>query len=189
MANSTGIELRMLRGTLGDILADKSYTIPTEKDRCCFLIAQKLVSLIGEPSQQCTDFSLWLVGESLKIPPLINSEKLWSMYTCSSAFRLKWEEFLTMAKQPNGPLLYQHVTDIMFESVVKEVVAPEEVTDENEYIGAFTFEDENAVQYVGGFVIHSLQKNKANKPIDGILHRIIVNSNNVYNVLTNQTRW
>ena len=60
-------------------------------------------------------------------------------------------EFLTTAEQPNEPLLYQHVTDIMFESAVKEVVAPEEVTDETEYIEAFTFEKENAVRYVGGF--------------------------------------
>ena len=184
MANSQiGIELRMLRGALGDILANRSYTIPTEEARCCLLIAQKLVSLIGEPSQQCIDFSLWLVGElkniiknSTKRNGLINSEKLWSMYheiTSSSAFRLKWEEFLTTAEQPNEPLLYQHITDIMFESAVKEVVASEEVTDETEYVEAFTFEEENAVRYVGGFVIHSLQKNKANKPINGILQEFI----------------
>ena len=75
-------------------------------------------------------------------------------------------EFLTTAEQPNEPLLYQYVTDIMFESAVKEVVAPEEVTDETEYIEAFTFEKENAVRYV-------LQKNKANKPINGILQEFI----------------
>ena len=82
MNSQIGIELWMLRDALGDILADRSYTIPTEEARCCLLIAQKLVSLIAEPSQQCTDFSLWLVGElkniinnSTKHNGLINSEK------------------------------------------------------------------------------------------------------------------
>ena len=92
----------------------------------------------------------------------------------SSVFKLKWEEFLTMAQQPFEPLLYQHVTDIMFEVAVKEVVAPEEVTNEPaEYNEAFTFEEENAVQYVGGFVIHSLQKSKTNKSISDILQEFI----------------
>ena len=81
-----------------------------------------------------------------------------------------------MAHQPLEPLLYQHVTDIMFEVAVKEVVAPEnkEVTNEPaEYSKVFTFEEENAVQYVGGFVIHSLQKSKTNKSISGILQEFI----------------
>ena len=64
----------------------------------------------------------------------------------------------------------------MFEVAVKEVVAPEnkEVTNEPaEYSEAFTFEEENAVRYVGGFVIHSLQKSKTNKSISGILQEFI----------------
>ena len=39
----------MLCGALADVLADKSYTIPTEEAKCCLLIAQKLVSILGEP--------------------------------------------------------------------------------------------------------------------------------------------
>ena len=184
MANPIGKELRMLRGAFANVLADESYTIPTEEAKCCFLLAQKLVSILGEPSTKCTEFSLWMVGElnkiiknSTKRNGLINPEKLWSMYhecMSSSVFRLKWEEFLTMAQQPFEPLLYQHVTDIMFEVAVKEVVAPEEVTNEPaEYSEAFTFEEENAVRYVCGFVIHSLQKSKTNKSISGILREFI----------------
>lgn len=188
MANLIGKELQMFRGALSNVLADESYTIPTEEAKCCLLIAQKLVSVLDEPSTICTEFSekfsSWLVGElkkivkkSIKRNGLINPEKLWSMYhecTSSSAFRLKWEEFLAMAQQPLEPLLYQHVTDMIFEAAVKEVVAPEEVTNEPaEYSEAFTFEEENAVRYVGGFVIHCLQKSKTNKSISGILQEFI----------------
>ena len=57
----------------------------------------------------------------------------------------------------------------MFEVAVKEVVAPEEVTNElAEYREAFIFKEGNAFRYVGGFVIHSLQKSKTNKSISGI---------------------
>ena len=184
VGNGLGKELRMLRGALANVLADESYTIPTEEAKCCLLVAQKLVSVLGRPSTKCTEFLSWLVGELKKIiknstkrDGLINAEKLWSMYhecTSLSAFRLKWEEFLTMAQQSLEPLLYQHVTDVMFEVAVKEFVAPEEVTNEPaDYCEAFTFEEENAVRYVGGFVIHSLQKSKANKPISGILQEFI----------------
>ena len=71
--------------------------------------------------------------------------------------------------------MYQHVTDILFENAVKEVVAPsEEVTnDETENNETFTFEEENAVLYVGGFVIYSLQKGKPNKQICSILQELI----------------
>ena len=152
----------MLCSALAAVLADESYAIPMEEAKCCILIVQKLVSVLGEPSTKCTEFSLWLVGELKKIIKnstkhngLINAEKLWSMYhecTSSSAFR----------------------TDIMFEVAVKEVVASEEVTNEpTDYSEAFTFEEENAVRYVGGFVIHSLQKSKANEPISVILQEFI----------------
>ena len=107
MANLIGKELQMLRGALTEVLADESYTIPTEEAKCCLLIAQKLVSVLGEPSTKCTEFSLWLVGElkkiiknSIKRNGLINPEELWSKYhecTSSSPFRLKWEGFLSMA--------------------------------------------------------------------------------------------
>ena len=84
MANPIGKELRMLRGAFANVLADESYTIPTEEAKCCLLLAQKLVSILGEPSTKCTEFSLWLVGELNKIIKnsngLINPGKLCSMY-------------------------------------------------------------------------------------------------------------
>ena len=62
MVNHLGKEFRVLRGALTDVLADESYTIPTEEAKCCLLIVQKLVSILGEPSTKWTKFSLWLVG-------------------------------------------------------------------------------------------------------------------------------
>jgi len=43
-------EIRMLCGSLAKILADKSYTIPTEEVRCCLSIVQALVSVFAKPS-------------------------------------------------------------------------------------------------------------------------------------------
>ena len=130
----------MLCGALSNVLVDELYTIPTEEAKCCLLIVQKLVSILDKPSTMCTEFSSWLIGDLKKIVKklikrngLINPEKLWRMYhqcASSSTFRLKWEVFLAMAQQPLEPLLYQHVTDIIFEAVVKEVVESEEVTNE-----------------------------------------------------------
>ena len=55
---------------------------------------------------------------------------------------------------------YQHITDEVFETLVKETVkVPEAGPEDDEYDEVLTYEEENAVRYVGGYVIHSL-KNK-----------------------------
>ena len=65
------------------------------------------------------------------------------------------------AHQLKEPLFYQHITDEVFETWVKETVkAPEAGPEDDEYDEVLTYEEENAVCYVGGYIIHSLKNKK-----------------------------
>ena len=57
-----------------------------------------------------------------------------------------------MAKEP---LLYQHITDKAFELLIKKNVLSESsrVRDQSKEQQKLTIEEENALRYVGGYVI------------------------------------
>jgi len=171
-------ETRIIRSALASVLVDESFTIPTEEARICLEIARGLVNLYGEATIHCTEFSCWLnttfqdiIVKSTKCNGLLNAEKLWSIYqetTSSKLFRQKWETFLDHAQQLKEPLFYQHITDEVFENLVKETVVAPEAGPEDEYDKVLTYEEENAVCYVGGYVVHSL-KSKEEKELNDIL--------------------
>jgi len=88
--------------------------------------------------------------------------------TSSKLFRQKWETFLDHAQQLKEPLFYQHIADEVFESLVKETVVAPEAGPEDEYDEVLTYEEENAVCYVEGYVVYSL-KSKEEKELNDIL--------------------
>ena len=53
----------------------------------------------------------------------MNKEKLWINYhelTASKLFVTKWEAFLVECSVKVPPLLYQHITDELFEDIIKK---------------------------------------------------------------------
>ena len=63
-----------------------------------------------------------------------------------------------------SPLLYQHVTDVMFETIIREYLAlcTQSASEANEEV-AFTYEERNAICYIGGYVVRELKKDKSNE--------------------------
>ena len=97
---------------------------------------------------------------------MINSEKLWSSYhklTTSKDFRTDWEEFLEDCNVDKEPMIYQHITDETFTKLVEQSVkttVSEQNDEQNDKEPSLTYEEENAVSYVGGYVIHALMQKK-----------------------------
>ena len=184
--------VRIVRGAVTGILADESFTIPTDEVKKCLEMARTVTKQFGQPSAAaCVTFSSWLVGvleevvnNSVKRNGVINAEQLWSRYhelTISEAFKNGWEEFLDLSKVDKEPLFYQHVTDEVFEKLIQRSVSTEsadahaEQCEENDIL--LTYEEENAVTYVAGYVIHSLMQQK-----DKSCHKILeefVNKNKI----------
>jgi len=70
---------------------------------------------------------------------------------------VKWESFLTHEDQLKEPIFYQHISDEIFERLIKETVtSPEESEVTEDYDELLTFEEENAVHYVGGYICRTL---------------------------------
>ena len=83
----------------------------------------------------------------------------------SVSFEQTWEKFLDTHKLAKEPLLYQHITDRVFELCIKSNMPTEttRVSEESDGQQKLSFEEENALRYVGGYVIRNLlQKTKDN---------------------------
>ena len=59
------------------------------------------------------------------------------------------------------PVFYQHVTDETFEILIKKAVVPVAAPITNSPV-SLTYEEENAVRYVGGYVVRVLRQQKEN---------------------------
>ena len=67
-------------------------------------------------------------------------------------------KFLDTHKLAKEPLLYQHITDKVFELCIKNNMPTEttRVSDESDGQQTLSFEEENALRYVGGYAIRNL---------------------------------
>ena len=77
--------------------------------------------------------------------------------TSSLGFSEMWELFVS--EQGCGtlsPLLYQHITDVIFERIIEsKLTTAFSLSCSVENVG-LTYEEENAIHYVGGYVIRQL---------------------------------
>jgi len=74
-------------------------------------------------------------------------------------------------------MLYQHITDELFELRIKEKLCPLSEPDAcSEDNVSLTFEEENAISYVGEYVIHSLKQQNKHEDIFHILEGLTDNS-------------
>ena len=84
--------------------------------------------------------------------------------------------FLGHCEVDKEPMLYQHVTDELFEMRIKELVSSTIPEPGEDNIGMLTFEEENAVRYVGGYVICSLKQQRKHEDVCHILEELTDNS-------------
>ena len=91
--------MRTVRGAVTSILANESFTIPTNGAKKCLEIAQVVMKQFAQTSADNAPvtFSSWLVNileevvkKSMKCSEVINPEQLWSRYhelTISEVFK------------------------------------------------------------------------------------------------------
>ena len=86
-----------------------------------------MIRYFGQPTKVHESFSSWLLSRLAVIAETakrsMNKEKLWISYhelTTSKLFITKWEAFLADVSGKVLPLLYQHITDKLFEDIIKK---------------------------------------------------------------------
>jgi len=159
--------MKHFQDALLDMVADESYHIPTEGNKCCLKIAREILAELKSPSQQSSTFCSWLVKELEKITEqsfstatsCINREKLWTkfyQFQISPRFTEKWKLYLQAINLPDKVIFFQSYTSVLFDNIIK-VGFPVDCTAETLEV-PLSFEEENAIRYVGGYVVAALKK-------------------------------
>jgi len=174
--------IALLQKVVLNILDDEGFTLPTDECKRSLELANSLAELCRQASSSCCSHAKWLVDKLDKLilntrkrgSTLISKEKLWNTYhklRTSTAFEQTWEKFLDKHKLTSEPLLYQHITDKAFELLIRKNVPSEssgrcEQSEEQEKL---SFDEENALRYVGGFVIRQLLEKTKDRDIQHVL--------------------
>jgi len=167
--------MKGFQDALLDMVADESFHIPSENNNCCLKIARQILAELKSPSSQSSTFCSWLTKELEKITEesfstatsRINREKLWTQYyqfQVSQRFTERWKLYLQSLKLPDKAIFFQSYTSILFDNIIK-IKFPVDCSAETLAV-PISFEEENAIRYVGGYVVAALKKqNKADTEI------------------------
>ena len=121
-------------------------TPDSSRQFCCWIISQLSSIIHAAISPNCT---------------CINKEALWlKLYQLqiSTSFADKWCSYLMSLQVPAEPVFYQHYTGIIFDNLVKQNIP--NVQENDSIVSPLTFEEENDIRYVGGYVLKSLKGRK-----------------------------
>ena len=159
--------------------ADESYHLPTTGNEVCLKAARIMITSLQSPSCETCSFCDWLiqsletvVNQSLsESSGCLKREKLWKDYyqlQVSTSFKNKWALYLETLNLPAEPIFFQSCTQILFDNILKlKVPVPLRSNDSSASDTSFSFEEENAICYVGGYVVATLKKHEVD---DEILH-------------------
>ena len=67
----------------------------------------------------------------------------------------KWETFLYSLQMPTCPIFYQHVTANIIEHIIRQKLSVTNSSASSQST-LLTYEEENAIRYVGGYFIKSM---------------------------------
>ena len=168
----------LVRVALGDIKLDETYHLPTPANSICLSAVELMLSDTQAPPEKTNGFCSWLVGvlektinESLSKKGIVKREILWPKLhnlQCLSSFKATWETYLESIKAPTDSIFFQHLTRILFRDLLRKKFTSEETgLTNNNTSDPLTFEEENAINYVGGYVVRTL---KANESDEELLH-------------------
>ena len=175
--------IAIFRAGLMEMLTDDSYEIPTENNKVCIEAARGLVSKLGSPSNDDIVFCEWLITvldetikSSLSEDAVVNREHLWTkLYQLQSSveFVQKWKLYLTSLSIPTLPVFFQLLTRLIFSDLVGKRISNNIVDTSVEADDCtLTTEEENAVRYVGGYIVRALKAKTKDKQILSCLQRL-----------------
>ena len=166
--------------SLSLVLSDAGFQLPSPKAAEALSTATLLVAWCQDKTnrQRFSTFSKWLVS-SLKSSFRVSgrarrlrSEKMWEQYhqlRISKQFKEEWEKFMTESVgQHAKPTLYQYVSHRVFKKLLEvelEVGQHSRDTDTGK-IQPITWEEENALRYVAGYVCRKVQSKIAKSKIE-----------------------
>ena len=155
----------MLKDACSRILEDAGFKNDTEGSVICLKMAHDFLCLLDNPNQETTKLVSWLctdlrqvINEACKPGCKPDKEKVWTKFhkvRSTNTFCQKWHKFLEHNKMPKEPIFYQHLTMEVFEALLK-ASTPLKTKCPVESIAPMTYEEENALRYIGGYMTTTL---------------------------------
>lgn len=166
-----GMELQVFLEACSTVLKDEEFCAEDEKAQEMKEMVKNVRRCCVEENKSAVGFGKWLYTTLQSIitdalhrkKKVMDREKLWTNFHVARSeqeFATKWDEFTAKCGIILEPVVYQHLVLVMFQSLVSRALPqPVEVTASSPDI--LTFEEINAIRYVGGYVIRSLRKDGA----------------------------
>lgn len=155
----------LLKDTCTKLLKDESLECETDGSALCLKMTQDFLHLLDHA--ETTKFAAWLCTElsrvikkSIKAGGKVDREKLWSTFHAtrsSDIFVQTWDKFLEDNKMMKEPVFYQELTMGLFEGLVKRLT-PLKTSTTTESVLPMTYEEENAVRHIGGYMVRNLSQ-------------------------------
>ena len=159
------------------------------------------LGILEHPTPDLVEFESWfntklrkIIDDAIHTTGLtvkVDREKMWSLFhqmRSETPFQLRWNQFLEKHSMPQEPLLYQHVTTKAFIAFLKlqcevEIESPFEETAPTINLN---YEEENAVRYIGGYILRSLSTKAKKEKISSYKKRLTILKEMKLNCLQSQ---
>lgn len=151
------------------LLADDGFKVPSPRAVEAVKCGSALMAWCNDDvnKKSFDTFSKWLIDDlktcfkpcrSLRL----RREKMWGEYhklRTKDTFTKEWEKFLKASiDQKASPTFFQYVSNRVFRQVMEKRYALSEASNEDQQ-AQMTWEEENALRYVAGYVCRKVQKN------------------------------
>ena len=148
--------------------------IDTEALKLCLSSARQLKSILQhDREEKAAEFFGWLsaelggILERATVASALDQSILWSRFhalRCGDVFYKKWEHFLLFYNITLSPIFIQVLSMRMLDIVLKESFVCNQPSPEASATAtasgsaSITYEERNAIRYVGGYIIRKLMK-------------------------------
>lgn len=156
--------------TLEQVLSDDSFKIrapPTIEAResaerlLQWCITNANSALLTEFTEKLTDSMNMVIKASLRKSFKYNYDKLWKKFfqlRSSPDFSKRWSNFLTGTGQSVKPLLFQHLTDLVFRKCLDDHFKILQLDQESETDVELRDTEKGVVRYIAGFICRQLKR-------------------------------
>ena len=183
--------VELFETALKDLLKDRGFQLPGDATKEAVLAASEMLEWITEDRGAACHL-LFPIACALKqcivglcLQKKSGREKMWRKFHTtrnSSEFIASWAALMSGSlRKSASPLFYQHITDLLFNSLVK-MNTPVQLVAQTGTPSRLTYEEENALYYVAGYVVRELKKRqsklKGQQPLDKELNLCLTEISN-----------
>ncbi|XP_065899137.1 uncharacterized protein [Dysidea avara] len=165
------VYVKKVRAIVFGLLNDEVMSTDTEGSREFISNAQSMLRQMQSPLTKECHFLEWLFGRMKKIvgepPEKLQRKEMWSQFhklRSSDDFFQEWKCYLEQIMGISAKsVFFQLITAELFEQLLHDTYCCENAAPEDNDEARLTYEEENAIRYMAGYVVRNLQRKMADE--------------------------